>query len=203
MDIQAIVENLQCADISPIEEDHAYQAMLDRGFTIADLAEALGILQFRINEKLALLKIDDQVQQLIASGQLAVTTASLLCDIPREKQTDIVRRIAAGTLRANTSDIRAAVGAVKMIEAQPELMQMARPPSRNDREAFSRLERRVDQVVAMVAEGFKDGECVAAKRVDPSRMATLADKLVLARQTVSKMERQIRDTMAQAEILAA
>jgi hypothetical protein len=55
----------------------------------------------------------------------------------------------------------------------------------------------------MVASGFKDGECVAAKQVDPSRMATLAEKLVLARQTVGRMERQIRDAVAQAEILAA
>jgi ParB family chromosome partitioning protein len=114
-----------------------------------------------------------------------------------------VRRIANGTLRGNTSDIRAAVGAVKMIEAQPDLMTMAPAPKAADREALSRLERRVDQVVAMIAAGFQDGECVAAKRVDPSRMATLADKLVLARQTMAKMERQIRDAMAQAEILMA
>lgn len=89
-----------------------------------------------------------------------------------------------------------------MIEAQPDLMQMP-APTNTDREALSRLERRVDQVVAMIASGFKDGECVAAKRVDPSRMATLADKLVLARQTVTRMERQIRDAMAQAEIMTA
>jgi hypothetical protein len=101
-----------------------------------------------------------------------------------------VRRISNGTLRGNWYDINAAVGMVKMIEDQPDLMAMPPAPTNDEREAMSRLERRVDQVVAMVASGFKDGECVAAERVDPSRMATLADKLVLARQTVGRMERQ-------------
>jgi hypothetical protein len=74
-------------------------------------------------------------------------------------------------------------------------------PSQSDREALSRLEEQVDRVVTMLNAGFKDGECVAAKRVNPSRMAILAEKLVLAKQTVGKMERQLRDALAQSEML--
>ncbi len=201
MAVQAIVENLQRADIGPMEEAHAFRAMIDRGFTVEKLAKAIGTMVWRVNEKLALLALDPQVAKLIETGQLSVTTASLLVDVPKHKQCDIVKRIAAGTLRGNTSDIRAAVGAIKMVEAQPSLMDMPKPPTKTEREALSRLESRVDQVVAMLNAGFDDGECVAAKRVDPSRMATLADKLVLARQTVGKMERQLRDALAQSEIL--
>lgn len=201
MAVQAIVENLQRADITPMEEARAFAAMLDRGFTVAELAKAIGTMQWRVQEKLALLQLDDQVAKLIETGQLAVTTASLLVEVPKHKQCDIVRRIAAGTLRPNTSDIRAAVGAVKLAEAQPDLMTLPKAPSRADREALSRLEEQVDRVVAMLNAGFKDGECVAAKRVDPTRMAVLADKLVLAKQTVGKMERQLRDALAQSEML--
>jgi len=201
MAVQAIVENLQRADISPMEEARGFKAMLDQGFTVAELAKAIGTMQWRVNEKLALLQLDDQVAKLIDTGQLAVTTASLLVDLPDHKQCDIVRRIANGTLRGNTSDIRAAVGAVKLAEAQPDLMELPKAPSISDRAALTRLEDSVDRVVAMLNAGFKDGECVAAKRVDPSRIAMLADKLVLAKQTVGKMERQLRDALAQSEML--
>lgn len=201
MAVQAIVENLQRVDISLMEEARAFQAMVDRGFTVAELAKAVGTLEFRIKEKLALLQLDEQVAHLIETRQLSMTTASLLLEVPKQKQCDIVKRIASGTLRGNTSDIRAAVGMLKLVEEQPTLMEMPPAPSKADNEALSRLESRVDQVVAMVAAGFKDGECVAAKRVDPGRMTTLAEKLVLARQAVARMERQVRDVLAQSEML--
>jgi ParB family chromosome partitioning protein len=101
MAMQAIVENLQRADITPIEEARAYASMIARGFTIAELAKAVGVMQYRISEKLALLDVDEQVQKLIGSGAIPVTTAALLVKIPKDKQTDIVRRISNGTLRGN------------------------------------------------------------------------------------------------------
>lgn len=51
------------------------------------------------------------------------------------------------------------------------------------------------------AAGFKDGECVAAQRVSPARVRTMADKLALIRKHILQMEHDLRRAATQREII--
>jgi hypothetical protein len=46
--------------------------------------------------------------------------------------------------------------------------------SPKDLAVISRLQAKIDSIAAMVALGFKDGECVAAQRVSADRLKTMA-----------------------------
>lgn len=67
----ALVENIQRADLSPIEEATAYRAMLDNGITQTTLGERIGKRQSYIAQKLRLLKLPDTVQEAIANGAIS------------------------------------------------------------------------------------------------------------------------------------
>ena len=57
-----LVENLQRQDLSPVEEARGYRRILDEGHTGAQLARRIGVPTARINARLLLLKLDEQVQ---------------------------------------------------------------------------------------------------------------------------------------------
>ena len=40
--VHSIIENLQREDLNPIEEAKAYQSLIDKGYTHADIAEKWG-----------------------------------------------------------------------------------------------------------------------------------------------------------------
>ena len=69
-----IVENLQREDLTPIDEAHAYKALMEKcGYTQAALAKRLGISGAMISYKLSLLDLSPGLQKLVASGRLSET----------------------------------------------------------------------------------------------------------------------------------
>ncbi len=83
------------------------------------------------------------------------------------------------------------------------LIPPASAPTKADRDAAARLERKIDQVCGMFAVGFDDGECVAARKINPGKAATYADKLALIQKHLGYMERALRAAAVQAELIAA
>lgn len=68
----AVVENLQRADLDPIEEAAGFQLLLERaGMTQRDAAAALNRSQPAIANALRLLRLPTHVQQLISEGDLS------------------------------------------------------------------------------------------------------------------------------------
>jgi len=61
----ALAENLQRADLSPIEEAQAYQVKLASGITQSELGRRLGKTQSYIAQKLRLLTLPDPIQHYI------------------------------------------------------------------------------------------------------------------------------------------
>ena len=68
----AIIENIQRADLNPIEEAQAFAQLIERfGHTQEQLARALGISRSHIANMMRLLKLPASVRDLLSAGQLS------------------------------------------------------------------------------------------------------------------------------------
>jgi ParB family chromosome partitioning protein len=100
MQLRAIVENLQRQDMNPIEEANAFQSLLDQGYSVGRIVDELGLKSTAIvTQRLTLLNLTDDIQKLVASGNLAVTMAWGVAQVSSERQAQLVRDIGSGKLR--------------------------------------------------------------------------------------------------------
>jgi ParB family chromosome partitioning protein len=75
----AIIENIQRADLNPIEEAAGYRQLMDRfGHTQEKLAEALGKSRSHIANLLRLLNLPEDVRSMLSEGQLSAGHARAL-----------------------------------------------------------------------------------------------------------------------------
>ncbi|WP_342069419.1 ParB/RepB/Spo0J family partition protein [Yoonia algicola] len=75
----AIIENIQRADLNPVDEAAGYKQLMDRfGHTQDKLASALGKSRSHIANLLRLLTLPDEVQTYLVSGQLSAGHARAL-----------------------------------------------------------------------------------------------------------------------------
>lgn len=203
MQLQAIIENLQRQDMNPIEEARAYQSLTDRGYSPQKIVDELGLNSTAIVvQRLTLLNLTPEVQRLVISGQLAVTMAWGVAQVSRERQHQLVRDIATGKLRT-AEQVKHAAIALREAEQQIDAFADLPKPTPGDLATISRLESKINAIADMVALGFKEGECIAAQRIAPDRIKTMADKLVLVRKHVLQMEHDLRRVATQNEMLLA
>lgn len=79
----AIVENVQRTDLNPIEEAQGFQALIDRfGRTQEDIAEAVGKSRPHIANMLRLLKLPDDIQEMVRDGRLSSGHARAILTAP-------------------------------------------------------------------------------------------------------------------------
>ncbi len=200
MQLRAIVENLQRQDMNPIEEANAFQTLLDQGYTVGRVVEELGLKSTAlVTQRLTLLALAPDIQQLVATGNLAVTMAWGIAQVSRERQGQLVRDIASGKLRT-AEQVKHAGIALREAEDQMDAFADAPKASTKDLAALSRLEGKINSIVYMVCAGFQEGECVAAQRVSSDRVKKMADQLVLIRKHVLQMEHDLRRVATQTEI---
>lgn len=195
--VHQIVENAQRADMTPLEEARAYQRLVDDlAGNIELAAKRLGKPKFRLTERLCLLRLAPEYQQLLAARQLKCTEAFEMAGLSPAGQHRLFTAIKSGqcpTVKA----LRAVSQALLVQEAQASIFDRlavpaAPPPSAEERAAASRLEQKILQVTKMLAMGFHENEIIAAKRVDPGKAATFADKLALIRKHLTQMELALR-----------
>ncbi|MCA1824464.1 MAG: ParB/RepB/Spo0J family partition protein [Frankia sp.] len=77
----AIIENLQRADLNPLDEAAAFQAMLDRGYSQRKLAARIGCDQAHVSKRVSLLALPPKIAGRVSSGELAVTDAQELAKL--------------------------------------------------------------------------------------------------------------------------
>lgn len=83
--IRAVVANIQRKDMNPIDEANAYARLKNEmGLSVIAIARRLGTYRVRIDNRLCLLDLDQEIQQLIASGDLVrdASVARALLRIP-------------------------------------------------------------------------------------------------------------------------
>lgn len=90
----AIIENVQRADLNPIEEATGYELLLnEHGYTQVDLAQVIGKSRSHVANTLRLLKLPEKVQQFLTDGQLSAGHARCLItvDNPQDLAEKIIR----------------------------------------------------------------------------------------------------------------
>jgi ParB family chromosome partitioning protein len=79
----AIIENIQRADLNPVEEAMAYRMLTDRfGHTQEKIAEALGKSRSHIANAMRLLSLPDPVLEMVRDGRLSAGHARALVTSP-------------------------------------------------------------------------------------------------------------------------
>ncbi|HZJ71386.1 MAG TPA: ParB/RepB/Spo0J family partition protein, partial [Planctomycetota bacterium] len=138
---RALVENLQRADLGPLEEAAAYQRLVDEfGLTQEAIAERIGKDRSTIANSIRLLKLPPPVRQLVEDDRLSMghARALLALDEPAE-----IERAARQVVDRQLS-VRATEALVKKAK-QPE---DRRPPPRPEKSASVRdLEERLTRAL--------------------------------------------------------
>jgi ParB family chromosome partitioning protein len=88
----AIVENVQRTDLNPIEEAQGFQALIDRfGRTQEEIAEAVGKSRPHIANMLRLLKLPEDLQEMVRDGRLSSGHARAILTAPDQRA--LARRV--------------------------------------------------------------------------------------------------------------
>ena len=104
----AIIENVQRADLNPIEEAAGYQELIERyAYTQERLAEVIGKSRSHLANTLRLLKLPTSVQSMVENGKLTAGHARAL--VGREDAEAMAERIIESQL--NVRDVEALVQA--------------------------------------------------------------------------------------------
>ena len=93
MMVHSIIENLQREDLNPIEEAKAYQSLIDKGYTHADIAEKMVKSRPYITNLVRLLTLPDFILTEVETGKLSQAHARLLIQLPLKEQKNLLNRI--------------------------------------------------------------------------------------------------------------
>ena len=93
MMVHSIIENLQREDLNPIEEAKAYQSLIDKGYTHADIAEKMGKSRPYITNLVRLLTLPDFILTEVETGKLSQAHARLLIQLSTDEQKKLLYRI--------------------------------------------------------------------------------------------------------------
>ena len=191
--IQAIVENLQRADITPLEEAAAFQRMLDQGISAEDLAQRLGMKQvFRIFERTTLLNLRAEYQDLLRKKILSNAQAYEMSRLPphlQDRLFALIRDDQCDTYKK----LRDAAFALAEAEKQVELFAPPAPPSPQDLRHQATLKVSVERTVLFIRKCFdENGEVPAARTLNPQDAMGLAELLELARRDLGRIESALR-----------
>ena len=106
--VLAIVENVQRAELSPLEEAAGYQQLIDEfGFTQAEVAESVGRERSTVANLLRLLQLPASVQRMVNEGTLSMGHARAILGLEDERaMAEMAREAAAGALTVRAVEER-------------------------------------------------------------------------------------------------
>jgi ParB family chromosome partitioning protein len=155
----ALIENIQREDLNPIEEARAYKKLIDTvGLTQETVAERVGRDRSYVTNYLRLLRLPDDLQELLQKGRLSTGHARTLLALD---QVDAQRRIARKIIEQDLS-VRATERLVRgLTQPQPARQKAAAHAPEKDanvRAAETKLRRQFGTQVRIVqAAGANSG----------------------------------------------
>ncbi len=138
----ALIENLQRADLSPIEEADAY-ARLMKEFTLTQemVAQQVGKARAVVANAVRLLTLPEQIRTWIGSGDLSVGHAKVLLGLDRAEE----QLLAAERIRKENLTVRATERLVESMRAGSRPARRRKAGSATNETSFADLEKRLQQ----------------------------------------------------------
>jgi ParB family chromosome partitioning protein len=138
----ALIENLQRANLSPIEEAEAYaRLMKDFSQTQEQVAKQVGKGRVAIANAVRLLGLPEEVRAWVGSGDLSVGHAKVLLGLDSAKEQSLV----AGRIRRQNLTVRATEKLVESMRAGSRPEKKRGGPAKGSGAIFSDLEKRLQQ----------------------------------------------------------
>jgi ParB/RepB/Spo0J family partition protein len=147
----SLLENLQREDLNLIEEAKAYQGLINMGLTQTELAEKMGIMQeWRIQERLNLLKLSDTYQDCVAKGILSPSQGQEISRVPQEKQRFVFDMISSGKA-GSYNKLRALVNAIVAAEVQSSFLP---EPTAQEIAVKNKYDQIIEKLVGFLTHAF-------------------------------------------------
>lgn len=128
----AMIENIQRADLNPIERAQGYRDYMTRfDLTQEQVASRMGQARTTVANYLRLIDLDDEVQQLIAEGQLSFGHAKVLAGLTGDagRQLQLARRVVGEGLSVRKLEELASAREEKPSSDQPTTTQPQKKPA--------------------------------------------------------------------------
>ena len=171
----ALIENVQREDLNPIEEAQAYSKLIETvGLTQEALAERVGRDRSYITNYLRLLKLPEDIQQLVRQKRISTGHARTLLAL---QQVDL-QRLVARQIIANDLSVRATEDIVRKRTERgsaPRRAPVSATVDPNVRAAESKLRRALGTQVRILEDGTGAGKVEISyfNRQDLDRLYTL------------------------------
>jgi ParB family chromosome partitioning protein len=171
----ALVENLQRADLGPMEEAAAYRSLVEEfGLTHEEIARRVGRAKSTITNTLRLLDLDPRVQTALVEGRLSEGHARALAGLPVEQQGRV-----SGTVIEQELSVRQTEELVRRLREPRQPATPAEPAHRLDPD-LERLEddlRRQLGTKVTLARSRKGGRIIIEFYSD-EELGQLYDRLI-------------------------
>jgi ParB family chromosome partitioning protein len=157
--VLAIVENIQRAELSPLDEAAGYQKLIeDFGFTQQEVAESVGKDRSTIANLLRLLQLPASVQGMVSRGELSMGHARAILGLAGEREmADLAREASEQGLsvRAVEERVRTRRGSSAAAPAAPR--EAERPADPHVRHLEEELQRALGTAVRIRVGGGRSG----------------------------------------------
>lgn len=101
----ALVENIQRADLNPLEEAEAlHRLLVECQLTHEQVAEAVGRSRAAVSNLLRLMELEPDVQGLVREARLSLGHAKVLLGVQGARQVSLAQRVVAGQLSVRQTE---------------------------------------------------------------------------------------------------
>ena len=172
----ALVENLQRADLNPVEEAQGMRRLMDDfGLTQEQVSERVGKSRPAVANALRLLKLPSQVLESVSSGELSAGHARALAALDDDET--IIE--AARTVISKKLSVRETEKLVKTLSAAPKKKSPARASARDSffDEVELSLENTLGRKAKVITTGKKESGTLQIDFNDKEDLARLAKAL--------------------------
>lgn len=157
--VLAIVENIQRAELSPLDEAAGYQKLIeDFGFTQQEVAESVGKDRSTIANLLRLLQLPASVQGMVSRGELSMGHARAILGLAGEREmADLAREASEQGLSVRAVEERVRTRRGSPAAAQTPRGDAERPSDPHVRHLEEELQRALGTAVRIRVGGGRSG----------------------------------------------
>ena len=172
---RALVENLQRADLNPMEEAEAYHRLMEEfHYTQEQVAERVGKDRSTVANSLRLLRLPENVRRMVEGGDLSMGHARALLGLETSIEPTARRVLARGL------SVRATEKLVKQAREQTPAQAPPAPPKKSAsvRDVESRLSKALGADVTLEEDTRGKGGRVRIRYLDLDDLDRLLDRLL-------------------------